>query len=133
MRFLDTNLLLRYMTRDDERKATAVLELLRRVERNEEKVVASPLVIFETVYTLETYYRVSRKEIRELVSPIIDLRGLVLDSRDVLESALELYATKRVSFADAYNACFMEKRGIEEIYSYDRDFDRIDAVRRVVP
>jgi len=81
MRFLDTNLLLRYFTRDDEEKARAVLELLKRVERNEEKVLTSPLVIFETVFTLQSYYKLSREEIKDLLIPILNLRGLKLDFR----------------------------------------------------
>src|SRR5207237_10782451 len=43
-RFLDTNILLRFLTRDDEGKATASLALLTRIEQGEEKVVTSPLV-----------------------------------------------------------------------------------------
>ncbi|GAH29779.1 unnamed protein product, partial [marine sediment metagenome] len=98
MRFIDTNLFLRYFTRDDEKRAQDVLELLKRVERNEEKVITSPLVIFELVFTLESYYKVPRKEIKKLLQPILDLRGLRLDFKDLLESALELYSEQRISF-----------------------------------
>jgi len=68
MRFLDTNILLRYFTKDDEKKANDVLRLLKKVEKAEEKVLTSPLVIFETIFTLETYYKVKRKEIKSLLS-----------------------------------------------------------------
>jgi len=57
MRFIDTNLFLRYFTRDEEEKAQKVLALLKRVEKNEEKVTTSPLVIFETIFTLESFYK----------------------------------------------------------------------------
>jgi predicted nucleic acid-binding protein len=40
-RFLDTNVLLRYLTRDDERRALQALMLLSRVARGEEKVATS--------------------------------------------------------------------------------------------
>ena len=133
MRFIDTNLFLRYFTRDDEEKAEDVLKLLKRVGRNEEQVITSPLVIFETIFTLESYYKVPRKEIRSLLQPILNLRGLKLDFREIFESALELYSEKKISFADAFNACFMRKGGIEEIYSFDEDFDKIEEVRRVIP
>ncbi|HID95412.1 MAG TPA: hypothetical protein EYP53_05060, partial [Candidatus Latescibacteria bacterium] len=39
--------LLRYFTKDGPQKAEQVLKLLKKVERNEEKVITSPLVIFE--------------------------------------------------------------------------------------
>jgi len=133
MRFIDTNLFLRYFTRDDEKKADDVLKLLKKVERNEEKVTTSPLVIFELVFTLESYYKVPRKEIKKLLQPLLNLRGLRLDFRDVFESALELYSQEKLSFADAFNACFMQKREIKEIYSFDEDFDQVEGIDRVVP
>ena len=85
MRFIDTNIFLRYFTRDDEEKAQDVLALLKRVERNEEKVITSPLVIFETIFTLESHYKVSRKEIKGLIQTILNLRGLYLDHKEVFE------------------------------------------------
>ena len=133
MRFIDTNLFLRYFTRDDEKKAEDVLKLLKRVERNEEQVITSPLVIFETVFTLETYYEVPREEIKNLLQPILNLRGLRLDFQDIFESALELYPRRKISFADAFNACFMQQAGIKEIYSFDEDFDKIEGIKRVIP
>ena len=66
MRFIDTNLFLRYFTRDDEEKAEKVLNLLKRIERNEEQVITSSLVMFEVIFTLESFYKVSREEIKEL-------------------------------------------------------------------
>jgi predicted nucleic acid-binding protein len=36
MRFIDTNVFLRYYTRDDEKKAEEVLRLLQKVEKNED-------------------------------------------------------------------------------------------------
>ena len=133
MRFLDTNILLRYFTKDDEKKARDVLRLLKKVERAEEKVLTSPLVIFETIFTLETYYKVKRKEIKNLLSPILNLRGLKLDFKDVFESALKLYSEKRISFADAFNFCFMQKNGVKEIYSFDKEFNKLKEIRRVTP
>ena len=133
MRFLDTNLLIRYFTRDDEKKAQRVLKLLKRMERGEEKVITSPLVLFEIVFTLQSFYKVPREKIKELLSPILELRGLKLSDKEIYRSALDIYAKKNLSFADAFNAAFALKKGIKEIYSYDEDLDKIEGIRRVVP
>jgi len=133
MRFIDTNLFLRYFTRDDEEKAQKVFNLFKRVERNEEKVITSPLVIFEIIFTLQSFYKVSRKEIKELLSPLLDLKGLKLQDKEVYREALDIYTKKKVSFADAFNAAFAIKKGIKEIYSYDKDFDKLEEIKRIVP
>jgi predicted nucleic acid-binding protein len=132
-RFLDTNILLRYLTRDDEEKAEVALALLLRVERGEERVVTSPLVIFETVFTLEKSYRVARALIRERLEAIIGMRGLQLTNKQLYYQAFDLYVAKNISFADAFNAAFLKARELTEIYSWDADFDKIEGVSRIDP
>ncbi|MCL5075740.1 MAG: PIN domain-containing protein [Chloroflexi bacterium] len=132
-RFLDTNVLLRYFTRDDEEKARRALALLTRVERGEEKVVTSPLVIFETVFTLQHRYQAPRSQIRGLVLDIISLRGLQLPGKDLYHRAFELYVDRNLSFADAYNVAYMERKKVPGIYSWDTDFDRLEGISRCEP
>jgi predicted nucleic acid-binding protein len=132
-RFLDTNVLLRYLTRDDEEKAQRALALLTRVERGEEKLVTSAMVIFETVFTLQHTYKVPRERIRASMGDIIAFPGLSLPDKRLYLRALELYATTRLSFADAYNAAFMQEEGISEIFSWDTDFDRLPGITRQEP
>jgi predicted nucleic acid-binding protein len=133
MRFLDTNILLRYLTRDDEEKASRSLALLRRVERNEEKVTTSPLVLFETVFTLGKYYGLSPQQIRERLVPLIQLRGMKLERSEIYVAALDLHAETGISFADCFNACFMRESGFDETYSFDHDLERLPGVRRIEP
>lgn len=131
--FLDTNILLRFLTKDDERKAQQALNLLLRIERGEVKVITSALVIFETIYTLQSFYRVPRRIIKEQILSIISLRSLHLPDKSLYHRAFDLYITKNISFADAYNAVYMQAEEITHIYSWDRDFDKIDGITRLEP
>ena len=135
VRFLDTNVLLRYLTRDDEAKAQKALALLQRVESGEERVGTSLIVIFEVVFTLERFYKVPRERIHSLISPIIAPRGLRLAGRSLIERSLDHYPQvgQQISFADIYNAQYAQSRGIEDMYSWDRDFDKIEGITRVEP
>lgn len=133
MRFIDTNLFLRYFTRDDEEKAQKVLVLLKKVEKNEEKVTTSPLVIFEVIFALESFYKVPKEEVRQLMLPILSLRGLKLQDKGIYKEALDTYVKEDISFPDAFNATFCLKKEIKEIYSYDEDFDRIEGIKRITP
>lgn len=132
-RFLDTNVLLRYLTGDDAPKAQRALDLLRRVERGEERIETSALVVFETIFTLQHQYSVSRAQIRDMMSDIISLRGLTLAGKAGFRRALDLYASSNLSFADAYNVTYIEQRALAEIYSWDTDFDRVAGIGRVEP
>jgi predicted nucleic acid-binding protein len=131
--FIDTNILLRYLTRDDEQKAQRTLNLLMKVERGEEKVITSSLVIFETIFTLQRFYKVPRPRIKELILPIISLRGLQLPGKNVYYQAFDLYIAKNISFADAYNAAYMLSEKVSNVYSWDTDFDKIEGIVRLEP
>jgi uncharacterized protein len=56
-RFLDTNILIRYLTNDDPDKAALALALLDRVAEGTEQVITTPLVIFETIFLMQRTYK----------------------------------------------------------------------------
>lgn len=130
---MDTNILLRFFTGDDSQKAQQALNLFMRIERGEEKVITSSSVIFETVYTLQSFYKLPRVEIKDKLLPIISMRGIHLPDKSVYYRAFDLYVTKNISFADAYNAAYMISEEIFNIYSWDRDFDKIEGIVRLEP
>ena len=133
LRFPDTNVLLRHLTRDDAAKAERALTLLLRVERGDEQVEASPLVTYEAIFTLHRQYRLPRQDVRNLLAPIVALPGLRLDNKHIIERALDLFVEHNADFADAFNVATMEARGITAIYSWDTDFDHFPGVTRVEP
>ena len=137
MRFLDTNVILRYLTKDDESKAEACYRLFQRAGRGEEEIFTCEAIITEVVYVLSSHrapYRLSHEEIRARLVPILTLRGLRLPQKRVYIEALDLYASSPfLDFEDAVAVAHMEQQGITEIVSYDKDFDLLAGLRRVEP
>jgi uncharacterized protein len=136
MRFLDTNILLRYLTRDVPQKAEACYQLLQQVKEGQELVTTSEAVITEVVYVLSSKkgYRLPREDIRARLTPILSLRGFRLTHRGVYLKALNLYAAHpNLDFEDAVSVLHMKRQGITSILSYDTDFDEIAGVERVEP
>ena len=134
MRFLDTNVILRYLTRDDEAKAQACYELLQQAKLGEEELFTSEAVITEVAYVLSSPrapYRLGHEEIRARLLPILTLRGVRLPQKRVYVRALDIYASAPfLDFEDALSVAHMERQGITEIVSYDRGFDRIPGLQR---
>ena len=68
-----------------------------------------------------------------LLEPVVRLRGLRLPNKTLYSRAFELYCKTSLGFVDAYNAAFIESRGLNEVYSYDSDFDRLERISRIEP
>ncbi|MCL5256934.1 MAG: PIN domain-containing protein [Chloroflexi bacterium] len=136
MRFLDTNIILRYLTRDDEEKAAACFQLFQRLKNGEEEAMVSEAVITEVAYVLSAraHYGLSPEEIRVRLVPILSLRGLKLRQKRLYLRALDIYSSHPfLDFEDALSAAYMEANGITEILSYDTDFDRVAGLERREP
>ncbi len=78
-------------------------------------------------------YNLPRQEIRKRLMPLLTLNGLRMPNRGVGLRALELYEEQPVDFEEALAVAHMEQQGIQEIFSYDRDFDRFSQVARIEP
>jgi uncharacterized protein len=95
VRFLDANVFLRYLTRDDEAKAQACYALLQRLKRGDEEVTTSEAIIAEVVHVLSSrvHYRLSPGEVATRVRPFLALRGLKLPHKRLYARALDVYAS----------------------------------------
>lgn len=129
---LDTNVLLRYLTNDDPRKAARVEQLFRRAQRGELTLHLTDLCLAELVWTLESYYELPRGDIAGKLRTILNTDGLEADDETIWLDALHRYETTRVDLVDAYHAAIATKLK-REVVSYDRDFDQFADVRRVEP
>ena len=131
--FVDTNLFLRYLTKDDPARYGRCRDLFKKAVEGEVSLHTSEMVIAELIWTLLSYYKVPKAEVIEKVSIIITTPNLHVANKDLIADSLILYAGKNIDFIDAYNALFMKFRGLEKIYSYDQDFDSVEGIQRIEP
>lgn len=136
MKFLDTNVFIRFLTGDDEKKAEACYRLFQRVSRGEEVLMTCEAIVSEVVYVLASQragYGLNHEDIRARLVPILTLRGLRIPQKQVYIDALNIYASSSLDFEDALAIAHMQQQGVSEIISYDKDFDSIPGIRRIEP
>jgi uncharacterized protein len=135
MQFVDTNIFLRHLTGDDPLKAQACFALFKKAQQNQIQSTTSETVIAEIIYILssKTLYNLAREQIRARLEPLLSLPGLKLPHRQTYLRALELYVSYSIDFEDALSCAHMEREALNEIYSYDRDFNKIQTLKRLEP
>ena len=135
--FLDTNIFLRHLTKDDPDKALRCTRLFGEIEAGEMLAWTSDLVVAEVVFVLSSKgpngYNYTRDEIRTSLVDLLALPGLQLPSKRFFPRIFELYTAHKIDFIDAYNAALVEGSDQQELYSYDRDFDALRDVTRIEP
>ena len=132
-KFIDTNIFLRYLTRDDPTKYGKCREIFKQAMEGKIELATSAIIIAELMWTLLSYYKIAKADVIEKISIIVGSRNLYIPDRDVIADAFLLYSRKNIDFIDAYNAVFMKYHNIKEIYSYDEDFDLVEDITRIEP
>jgi len=97
---LDTNVLVRYLVKDDATQTALAAELIDRVIAADESLFVSDIVVCETVWVLRVSYRVGRSEVAALLRQLFRARHLLFRAVDQLSRALEAYAAGKGDFAD---------------------------------
>jgi len=133
IRYLDTSVLLRYFLDDDPPRSESARELMRRIDSGNEQVTTCSVVLFEVIFTLQKSARLTKAEIRDAITFILDLDGFRFSESHLFVAALELFVEKNIAFGDAFIAASMIEEGIQEVFSFDSHFERVPGIRRFLP
>lgn len=135
MKFVDANVFIRAVTRDDLAKSERCLALFEAAERGEVELFTIESVLAEVVFVLSSpsLYRLPRQEVAALVRPFVEAKGLRMDFKSWVLSALDMYEQSNLDFEDALSVQHVLRKRLDAIISYDRDFGPATGVVREEP
>lgn len=134
MRFLDSNIIVRYLTLDDANASSLAAQIINNVSDGKEEVFTTDVHIHEIVYVLasKNLYGLNHKDIRDRLKPLLLMKKLKLSNKQMCLKALDLFVEyPHLDFADALAIAGMHYKGVTEIISFDHDFDKVKYIRRV--
>ena len=130
--FLDSNVFL-YAVGAEHRLREPCRAVLRRVAGGDLEAVTSVEVVKEVVHVLtrrgraKDAHHVGRNILSAFDSVLPVTKSTMAEAIDILDGGGEL------PVRDAVHAATMRHAGVTEIITADRDFDRVEGVRRVDP
>ena len=124
---LDTNVLVRYLVRDDERQAEPARALLESLT-TERPGYACREVVVELVWVLERAYGVSRERIATILQELVATQSLVVEAGDDVARAAIRYGAGGPGFADLMVLAAAERSGARPLYTFDRRAARLEGV-----
>ena len=117
---LDTNVLVRFLVRDDESQHRAAADLLARGVASGEQFFIGDVVLVETSWVLGSRYRCSREELSGVIRRLVGAEELTFESPDRVVRALHAFEQGSAGFADYLIGERARDAGCSEIYTFDR-------------
>jgi len=100
LRGIDTNVLVRLVTRDDAEQFRQVREFLEARFAEADPVLVSVIVLCETVWVLRSSYGIPRREIAAALDQLLGVAGLVIEDREQVAAAVDAYRRGPGDFSD---------------------------------
>lgn len=97
---LDTNVLVRFLVRDEEAQYEKARRLIQREAGRGERVLISLLVLLETEWVLRSRYGLAKADIASAFSGLLDASELIFEDESAIEQALFMWKDSPARFAD---------------------------------
>ena len=126
MRAVDTNLLVRLITRDDANQTASAEAFVTK------GAWVSHLVLVEMTWVLDAVFGLSHAQIAVAIEMLLNHRDLVLQDADVVTAALAHYRKRpKLGFSDCMVLEVARKAGHLPLGTFDRPLGKLDGAELV--
>ena len=126
MRAVDTNVLVRLVTRDDQRQVTAAESFVAQ------GAWVSHLVLTEATWVLSAVYDLGASRIATAVEMLLNHEHLTLQDPDTVAAALGHFREKpTLGFSDCLILEVARKAGNVPLGTFDRELGKLDGVQKL--
>ncbi len=127
---VDTNVLVRYLVRDDAAQAEAARELLEDLSVERPGFICREVMV-EVVWVLDRAYGFARGQIATVVDGLVTTASLVVEEADAVAKAAARYGIGGPDFADLMILAAADRSGARRLYTFDRRLSRLDGAALV--
>ncbi len=120
----DTNVIARFILRDDEKQANRVDAVVARIVDTGDRIYLTTTVIVELVWVLSKRYRFDRQDIVKELWMILSSDYIEIEDREKVRSALESYASGPADFADYFIGVQAFDANCALVMTFDKDLLR---------
>jgi len=123
---LDTNVLIRFLVRDNPEQADAARALLEGLTTDNPGFICREVMI-EVFWVLERSYRFSREQIASIVIELMDTETLVIEDDNDVAQATIAYRQGGTDFSDLMILAAANRVGAQPLYTFDRRLSHLQG------
>ena len=117
---VDTNIVARFIVRDDEKQYQAVRRLFQRAEQDGRRIFISYVVVLETLWVLEKIYGFNRREILNAIQSLCEMSIFKWESDILMDRFLQFGSTEKIGLSDLLIALVAEANECETCVTFDK-------------
>ncbi len=121
---IDTNILVRFLAKDDPAQSDAVYRLFKRAEANQEVLHVSIPVLMETIWVLESAYGFERSAITHALSQLLLIPILDFQMLPAIHDFLNAAQETAPDLSDLLIAHVGKTAGCDHTLTFDRKASR---------
>jgi predicted nucleic-acid-binding protein len=122
---VDTNVLIRFLIRDDEAQFERARKLIKREVAAGRRVFVSQLVLLETEWMLRSRYSLNKGQIIEAISGMLDASDIEFEDEPAIEEALFIWKDTTADFADCLIGARNRRLGCRATATFDVKSSRL--------
>jgi predicted nucleic-acid-binding protein len=126
---LDTNIVIRYLTQDDQRQSQRANRLFERTLSAERPGFVSLVVLCEVVWVLADSYAMDAARIRAVVEGLLESRQLEIESKELVRKALRSWSSGPTGLTDALIGELGLGAGADYTATFDKAAARLPAFK----
>lgn len=116
---IDTNVLVRFLVRDDEAQFEKARKLIKREVAAGSGVLVNQLVLLETEWVLRSRYSLAKNLIVQAISGLLDASDVRFEDEPAVEEALFVWKDSAADFADCLIGAKNRRLGCRATATFD--------------
>ena len=125
---LDTNVLVRFLLRDDLIQAEQARAAIEDAVADGTTLFVSLLTIMETEWVLRSCAKLDKKKVITTFRTLLEARDLQIEQEGALEEALFLYEGGKADFADCLMTSQYCRLGCSAMFTFDQNAAKLSGV-----
>lgn len=116
---IDTNVLVRFLLKDDPEQHRAATAFFRSLSSSQPGWISVASVL-ETAWVMKSVRKLDRAIVATMLSSLLTVDALVVEQADILGEALRHYRSSKADFADCLTAAAARSAGCSKIVTFDQ-------------
>lgn len=129
MAALDTNVLVRYLVRDDDKQLALAKKLIRAALAAGETLFMPITVALELEWVLRSNFKFSKEEVTDTLASLLAASELSFESESAFEIALALYKRSSADFSDCMHIALVHVANERPLWTLDRSAAKVDGAK----